>query len=164
MSHCIAIPTLLQIYFISLFRPSLFAPSPAFLRHHAQPLRFCCNFFIFFAYFMVMSLTNLAVSVAQAFTHLAIGMQFSFQALILLYEFMELMRFYPPAPHTHTHNLSIPPRFPHQPPHHLQLQICPYSALLPSPCTPMGTFLKIKSISGHKHASTQVRAFLSLTL
>lgn len=52
-----------------------------------------------------------SVSVTQAFTHLAIGMQFSFQALILLYEVMELMRFYPVPP---THNLSISPHFPRQ--------------------------------------------------
>jgi len=107
VSHCIAIPTLLQIYYISLFCPSILPPSPAFLQHHAEHLCFCS---IFFLCFMVMSLTNLTVSVTQAFTHLAIGMQFSFQALILLYEVMELMRFYPIPPSTQPqHPSSLPP-------------------------------------------------------
>ncbi len=111
VSHCIAIPTLLQIYSISLFCPSLFATITSFptTPYRTSPLLLYFIIFILFR-FMVMSLTNLAVSVTQAFTHLAIGMQFSFQALILLYEVMELMRFYPiPPPTQPQHPSSLPP-------------------------------------------------------
>ncbi len=107
VTHCIAIRTLLQIYFISLFCPSLFAPITSFPTTPCTTSPLLQN--LFFCRFMVMSLTNLAVSVTQAFTHLAISMQFSFQALILLYEVMELMRFYPVPPHTTSASLLASP-------------------------------------------------------
>lgn len=79
--------------FITGFFPSVFAPSPALPQAIASSRSKLLSFYGHF-------INKSSVSVTQAFTHLAISMQFSFQELILLYEVMELMRFYP-VPHTH---------------------------------------------------------------
>jgi len=73
----------------------------------------------------------------------------------------ELMRFYP-VPHTHTTSASLLTSLAKPSVHHLQLRICTYSASLPPPCLPVGTFLKIKSISGHMHQFRFARVPLSL--
>lgn len=92
--------------FITGFFPSVFAPSPALPQAIASSRSKLLSFYGHF-------INKSSVSVTQAFTHLAISMQFSFQALILLYEVMELMRFYP-VPHTHTNSACISPHFPRQ--------------------------------------------------